>query len=139
MLDLGGISVRSAGRKESDPVVIAGGPCSVNPLPLVPFIDAFVIGDGEEIMVEIADLFNKVRGQGSEVIKRKEILTALAELEGVYVPSVHDADGRKIKKRIVENLDTAHFPDKPLLPFNKIVHDRVAIEISRGCTRGCRF
>ena len=139
MLDLGGIPVRSAERKDRDPVVIAGGPCSVNPLPLVPFIDAFVIGDGEEIVEEIANLFLEIQGQISNLNNRETYLNALAELEGVYVPSIHDASGKKINKRIVEDLDNAHFPDKPLLPFAKIVHDRAAIEISRGCTRGCRF
>ena len=139
MLDLGGIPVRSAERKDGDPVVIAGGPCSVNPLPLVPFIDAFVIGDGEEIIEEIVNLYSAVSDQQSAIRKREEILNALSNIEGIYVPSIHDAGGKKINKRTVEDLDKAHFPDKPLLPFNKIVHDRAAIEISRGCTRGCRF
>lgn len=139
MLDLGGIPVRSAERTDEYPIVIAGGPCSVNPLPLVPFIDAFVIGDGEEVIEDIADLFLKLKVQMQNIKNRKTYLNALAELEGVYVPSIHDASGKEINKRIVEDLDNAHFPDRPLLPFNKIVHDRATIEISRGCTRGCRF
>lgn len=139
MLDLGGIPVRSADRDACHPIVMAGGPCSVNPLPLVPFIDAFVIGDGEEVIEEIIDRYSAISGQQSALSKRQDKLIALAELEGVYVPSVHDASGKKINMRTVEDLDSAPFPDRPILPFNKIVHDRVAIEISRGCTRGCRF
>ena len=132
MLDLGGIPVRSEERKEKDPVVIAGGPCSVNPLTLAPFIDAFVVGDGEEVVIEIINACSNIKERGARI-------KALSEIEGIYVPSIHDASGKKITKRIVEDLDSAHFPDRPILPFNKIVHDRTAIEISRGCTRGCRF
>ena len=136
MLDLGGIPVKSGERGDDYPVVIAGGPCTVNPLPLVPFIDAFVIGDGEDVIKEIID---EVRSQKSEVRSKKRLLNNLARLEGVYVPSVHDSGAQKIKRRIIEDLDNASFPDAPLLPYTSIVHDRAAIEISRGCTKGCRF
>jgi radical SAM family uncharacterized protein/radical SAM-linked protein len=136
MLDLGGIPVRSAERTEDYPLVIAGGPCTVNPLPLVPFIDAFVIGDGEDVIKEIVD---EARRQKAEGRSKEKLLNNLAGLDGVYVPSVHDISKQKIKRRIVHNLDKAPFPDAPLLPYTSIVHDRVAIEISRGCIKGCRF
>ncbi|MBI4681649.1 MAG: TIGR03960 family B12-binding radical SAM protein [Nitrospirae bacterium] len=136
MLELGGIPIRAEERGDDYPLVIAGGPCTVNPLPLAPFIDAFVIGDGEEVIKEIIE---EVRSQKSEVRSKERLLNNLAKLEGVYVPSVHDAFKQKVKRRIVGDLDKAFFPDAPLLPYTKIVHDRVAIEISRGCTHGCRF
>jgi len=132
MLDLGGIPIMAEERGDRYPLVIAGGPCTTNPMPLTPFIDAFVIGDGEEIIREIIDVYGKLKGQ------KQELLRALSELEGIYVPSIHQ-DGRRIKRRIVENLDEAPFPEAPIVPYTSIVHDRVAIEVSRGCTRGCRF
>ncbi|GBD97180.1 MAG TPA: TIGR03960 family B12-binding radical SAM protein [Nitrospirae bacterium] len=132
MLDLGGIPIKSEERGDEYPLVIAGGPCTVNPLPLAPFIDAFVIGDGEDVIKEIIDTYSGIRNKSS-------LLNALAKLEGVYVPSVHDADNQKIRRRIVDDLDKALFPETPILPYTSIVHNRVAIEISRGCMKGCRF
>ncbi len=139
MLDLGGMPVRSEDRGDEYPIVIAGGPCAVNPLPLVPFVDVFVVGDGEEVIKEILDLFHEVRSQKPEAGSKMKLLKALAEVKGLYVPSVHDTNKQTIKRRIVEDLEGAHFPDAPVVPYNEVVHDRVAIEISRGCTRGCRF
>jgi len=136
MLDLGGIPISAAERGDSYPLVIAGGPCAVNPLPLVPFIDAFVIGDGEAAAVEIIE---EVRSQKSEVRSKRSLLNILAGLEGVYVPIIHDISKQKIKRRIVEDLDKAPYPDAPAVPYMSVIHDRAAIEISRGCTRGCRF
>ncbi|MBI5196105.1 MAG: TIGR03960 family B12-binding radical SAM protein [Nitrospirae bacterium] len=148
MLDLGGIPVRAEARGDEYPLIIAGGPCAANPMPLAPFIDAFVIGDGEEAVKEIIDVYERVRGQrqrkefriqNSEFRSKDELLKALSELEGVYVPAVHKPDRRRIKRRIVENLDEAHFPEATVVPFNSIVHDRIAIEVARGCAEGCRF
>ncbi|MBI4839293.1 MAG: TIGR03960 family B12-binding radical SAM protein [Nitrospirae bacterium] len=146
MLDLGGIPVRAEDRGDEFPVVIAGGPCAANPMPLTPFIDAFVIGDGEEAVKEIIDVYERVRGQDSGCKiqdagyrSKDELLKALSELEGVYVPAVHKLNGRRIKRRVVENLDEAHFPEATVVPFNSIVHDRIAIEVARGCAEGCRF
>ncbi len=146
MLDLGGIPIKAVNRGDNYPLIIAGGPCAVNPLPLIPFIDVFVIGDGEEVIGEIIETYKNVRYQTSDVrcqnkgFKVKEsLLKALSGLEGVYVPSLHSHEPRKVKKRILTNLDKAAFPELPLVPFTSIVHDRISIEISRGCTRGCRF
>ncbi len=150
MLDLGGIPIKNADRADNYPLIIAGGPCTVNPLPLAPFIDAFVMGDGEEVIGEILDIYKNFIPKKSEQIsnlksqnagfKTKEtLLKELSRLEGVYVPAVHSDNRQKIKRRIVEDLDKALFPDSPVVPFAQIVHDRIPIEISRGCTKGCRF
>lgn len=136
MLDLGGIPLKSAERDGKYPLVIAGGPCAVNPLPLAPFIDAFVIGDGEEVIREIIEA---VSGRHSAVSSKGSILTSIAKIEGVYVPAIHDKSGKTIKRRVIEDLDKAPYPDAPVIPYASIVHDRAAIEIARGCTRGCRF
>ncbi|RJQ15035.1 MAG: TIGR03960 family B12-binding radical SAM protein [Nitrospiraceae bacterium] len=136
MLDMGGIPLKARDRGDTHPLVIAGGPCSVNPLALEPFIDAFVIGDGEEVMLEIIEA---VGAERSAIGKREDLLQGLSKIEGVYVPLVHGAGRQKIKRRIVEDLDKAPYPDAPVVPFASIVHDRAAIEIARGCTRGCRF
>jgi radical SAM family uncharacterized protein/radical SAM-linked protein len=138
MLDLGGIPVRVEDRGDNYPLIIAGGPCTVNPLPLTPFIDAFVIGDGEEVIGEIIETYKNFKFQNNGLKIKETLLNALSELEGLYVPSVHPV-GKKIKKRIVKDLNKVPFPESPVLPFASIVHDRVAIEISRGCTKGCRF
>ena len=143
MLDLGGIPIRAENRGDGHPLIIAGGPCTANPLPLIPFIDAFVIGEGEEVISEIIDVFKKLEMQNAKCKMQngsKEILLReLSNLEGVYVPSVHGLKGKRIKRRIVEDLDSIPFPESPIVPFASIVHDRIAIEVLRGCTRGCRF
>ena len=157
MLDLGGIPIKTTDRGDEYPLIIAGGSCTVNPLALTPFIDAFVVGDGEDVIGEIIDLYKNFKMHSSNYnshtqghrtlsrtsasgFKRKEdLLVALSNVEGVYVPLVHTDKRKKITKRIVKNLDTAVFPDSPVIPFSPIIHDRVPIEIARGCTKGCRF
>jgi len=135
MLDLGGIPTRSADRKEGDPIVIAGGPCCFNPAPMSPFMDAIVIGEGEEVIREIV---RAVMAEKEREPSRRHILNALAAISGVYVPQIHAKD-TMIKKRIVADLNDAPFPANPIVPLMKTIHDRVTLEIARGCTRGCRF
>lgn len=135
MLELGGIPLRRTARKEKDPLVIAGGPGAFNPAPLADFIDAFVIGEGEEVVQEIAGAILAGKEQG---LDRPDMLSSLAQIAGVYVSGISPAD-RPVKKRIVADLDQAFFPGEPLVPLMKTIHDRVVAEIARGCTRGCRF
>jgi|Deesub1362A_J573_1020465.scaffolds.fasta_scaffold00045_158 radical SAM family uncharacterized protein/radical SAM-linked protein len=137
MLSLGGIPLRSSERDTSHPVVIAGGPCTVNPLPVSPFIDAFLIGDGEEAIEEIIETAFRWKSEGDR--KRQSLLQALSEIEGVYVPSIHRENTTRIKRRFIKSLDDAPFPLAPVVPYTSIVHDRINIEVSRGCTMGCRF
>jgi len=135
MLELGGIPLRREERTEGHPLIIAGGPCAFNPAPLSPFIDAFVVGEGEEVVGEIAASVMTVRGKGGT---RHEQLDALAGINGVYVPAVHIGSER-IRKRIITDLDAWRLPLCPVVPLMKTVHDRITLEIARGCTRGCRF
>lgn len=114
------------------PLIIAGGPCTVNPLPMAPFIDAFVIGDGEEVILEIVEIYRNFKNN------KKAILENLANLEGVYVPLIHKKE-KIIKRRYVKELKEEDFPFPPLVPICEIIHDHLTIEISRGCGRGCRF
>ena len=153
MLDLGKIPVLAKERKEGMPFVIAGGPCTVNPEPLADFFDFFVIGEGEEITNEIIDAYKEWKKAGE---KREKFLERVALIEGVYVPSFYDVeyndDGTiksitpnrenvpgKVKRRIINNLDTVDFPDEIIVPFVGTVHDRIMLELFRGCIRGCRF
>ena len=129
MLDLSGIPIRSDARGDKDPVVIAGGPCAFNPEPLAPFIDCYVIGDGEEAIQELIDA---VKGRG-----RAEALECIAGIPGCYVPAFGVPE--KIRKRVVHDLDSAPYPQKMIVPFQEIIHDRIMLEVMRGCTRGCRF
>ncbi len=150
MLNLAGIPLRASERNEGHPLIIGGGPCAFNPEPLADFFDLFVIGDGEEALPELLDLFREHRSKA-----RSSLLRELTRLEGIYVPAhfkitYHD-DGRiagiqnteenkdRVRKRFINNLDQASYPCAPLLPYMQTVHDRVALEISRGCTQGCRF
>ncbi|MDD5712365.1 MAG: radical SAM protein, partial [Smithellaceae bacterium] len=131
MLDLGGIPLRRTDRDDGHPLVIAGGPCSFNPSALEAFVDLFVIGEGEEVLGEICDVIIRTKGKG-----RQTILGELAELEGVYVPS---RKGKAVRKRTVARPDLWPVPESPIVPLMKTVHDRITLEIARGCTRGCRF
>ncbi|HRT69763.1 MAG TPA: TIGR03960 family B12-binding radical SAM protein [Syntrophales bacterium] len=135
MLDLGGIPLYARDRKEGCPLVIAGGPCAFNPLPVAPFFDAFVIGEGEEVVTEVADALMKAGEKGGG---RSERLAAIAALEGVYVPALH-REGDRVRKRAVRDLNDWAQPRRPVVPVIKTIHDRVNLEIARGCTRGCRF
>jgi radical SAM family uncharacterized protein/radical SAM-linked protein len=138
MLHLGGIPIKADDRDGSHdyPLVIAGGPCTVNPMPMSPFIDAFLIGDGEEAVKEIMDTFYEWKTGGDG--KRDSVLRAFSEIEGVYVPAAHNSSSF-IKRRFIKSLDASPYPDKPVVPYTSIVHDRVNIEVSRGCPMGCRF
>ena len=153
MLELGGIPLLRENRREEDPIVVAGGPCAFNPEPLADFIDAFMVGDGEE---QILDL-NRVIMQGREEgASRMTILKRLCAIRGVYVPALYDvqynADGtiasmkpncpeapEKVLKAIIPDLDKAFYPTEIPVPYMEIIHDRIMLEIMRGCTRGCRF
>ncbi len=137
MLSLGGIPVRTEERlsKKGGPLVIAGGPCTLNPFPMSPFIDAFFIGDAEEAIKEILGTHLGWKEAGRE--GKEGLLKALAEIEGVFVPSL--GKDRKVTRRIITSLEDAPFPESPVLPYTNIVHDRVNIEIARGCSMGCRF
>ncbi len=153
MLDLAGIPLTSDNRTDSDPFVCAGGPCAYNPEPLADIIDFFMMGEGEEIINEVMDVYAKWKGTGRS---RQEFLEAIVKIEGIYVPAFYDVsyndDGTiksfepkkpdypvKIKKRIISDMDKAYFPEKIIVPYTDIVHDRIMLEVFRGCTRGCRF
>lgn len=153
MLELAGIPIHSSQRDETMPLIIAGGPCVYNPEPLADFIDLFVIGEGEEVLHELIDTYKRsVR----ENLTRKQILLKLATIEGIYVPAFYQVDylpDGKIKsvrptepnvpaiinKRLLRDMDNAPFPTHPIVPNLGAVHDRVMLEVQRGCTRGCRF
>ena len=152
MLDLGGITLSAKDRKEGEPFVIGGGPSAFNPEPVAEFFDAFLLGDGEEAILEIADAVIEGRRMGEP---RGEILKRLAAIPGMYVPSFFEVeyndDGTvrtivpllagygKVVKRTIPDINALPLPTKPVVPFMETVHDRVSVEISRGCTRGCRF
>jgi radical SAM family uncharacterized protein len=149
MLDLAGIPVLAADRTDAHPLVIAGGSCCINPEPMSDFIDAFVIGDGEEVLLQFLDAYREGKGGA-----KKQLLKRLAAIPGVYIPSLYkveyQADGLiksvtptvpeaspRIQKRIVTRLPPP--PTRPVVPYIEAVHDRGAIEVQRGCSRGCRF
>ncbi len=133
LLDLAGIPLHRTERAEKHPLVVAGGPCAVNPLPLSLFIDAFVIGDGEEPVREISAVRQEWNGRD-----RSELLSRLARIEGIYVPG-YTPKGAIVRRRLVSELREEDAPFPPIVPICEITHDRLTIEIARGCTRGCRF
>ncbi|MFH1387452.1 MAG: radical SAM protein [bacterium] len=131
MLKLSGIPVRSAERGENDPIILGGGPCAFNPEPIADFFDCFVIGEAEEVIVEIIKNEKlKMKNEG-----RSNILKSLAEIDGVYVPGI----SKLVKKRYVKDLSSTPYPLAPIVPFIEAIHDRAAIEIMRGCKWGCKF
>ena len=150
MLDLGGISLRFADRKSLKNLVIGGGPCAANPEPIADFFDAFILGEGEEVLAEFTELYNQHKSAGSS---KSQFLQAAAQIDGVYVPSLYHVNQnengvditpaenapKRITKRIVQDLDNAHFPKNFVTPLTKITFERVVTEIFRGCYRGCRF
>ena len=152
MLELGGIPLKSCDRKGLSPIVVAGGPCTCNAEPLADFVDIFFLGEGEKSDLEVIDLYKKYKAIGGS---KEEFLRDAAKIEGVYVPSLYDIsyndDGTvksitpkdnapaTIRKRIELNLNETYYPDKFVVPYIEIVHDRAVQEIYRGCIRGCRF
>ncbi|HPD57305.1 MAG TPA: TIGR03960 family B12-binding radical SAM protein [Smithellaceae bacterium] len=135
MLELGQVPYLRDKRGDSHPLIIAGGPCCFNPAPLVDFIDAFVIGEGEEIVSEIATALLREKQASAS---RLSLLTRLADIPGIYVPAIHK-NNQIIKKRTVADLNQWKHPEKPVVPLMQTIHDRIVLEIARGCTRGCRF
>ena len=153
MLKMGGIPLEGKDRGETDPIVVAGGPCAFNPEPLADFIDAFMIGDGEDVMTELNRVILERKQKG---LSREQCLKNLARLEGVYVPSLYDVsyneDGTvasvtpncseapaSIRKRVVTDLNSTYYPEEFPVPYTEVIFDRIMLEIMRGCTRGCRF
>ena len=154
-LDLAGIALHAADREEQDPIVLAGGHAAFNPEPIADFIDAAVLGDGEEVVLAISEVVREWKGQGRPG-GREELLRRLAVSGGVYVPRFYDvhyaADGaleriepnlpgvpHRVRKHTLMDLDSWPYPAKPLVPLAETVHERFSVEIFRGCTRGCRF
>ena len=152
MLRLSGVPIKSCDRKELKNIVVAGGPCACNPEPIADFVDIFFIGEGEEVDLEVIELFRKCRAEGKS---KQEFLELSSKIEGVYVPALYDVtyneDGTiksftpkgdapaKIHKRIMLDMDKSFYPDNFVVPLVEIVHDRAVQEIFRGCIRGCRF
>ncbi len=132
MLDLAGVPRLAAARRDGDPIVIGGGPCAANPEPVADFFDLFVLGDGEEVIVEIMEAVAAARDGGAD---RAATIGRLSGIEGVYCPALHDVASR----RVVADLDAAEYPRQFIVPYLEAVHDRVALEVMRGCSRGCRF
>lgn len=149
ILDLGNIPLRSENRNHRHPIIIGGGPCVYNPEPFAPFFDVFLIGEGEDALLEFLELYETMEPQKDDNA-RQDFLAAVSKIQGFYVPSLYEigADGgviplgdapQIIKKRYVKDLDKAVFPTNPLVPHSEIIHDRGVLELFRGCLRGCRF
>ncbi|APC81928.1 TIGR03960 family B12-binding radical SAM protein [Clostridium botulinum] len=152
MLDLAGVTIRASERGEEEPIVMCGGPCAYNPEPLYNIADMFVLGEGEELNTKILDLYKKYKGKG----KKNEFLREASKIRGVYIPSLYEVTykkdntikefkplyddvPKKVKKVIVNSINDVVYPDKFVVPYTDIVHDRIVLETFRGCTRGCRF
>ena len=135
MLDLAGIPFYAKDRGEEYPIICAGGPCAVNPEPFAPFFDCIIIGEGEEVDLEVLKTVADCKEKG---YSRIQTLEELKKIEGVYVPELLK-DGEKVVKAVVKDFENAPYPTKPLVPNIEIVHDRATLELYRGCASGCRF
>ena len=153
VLDLSQIPLLSKDRREEDPIVIGGGPCTYNPEPLADFFDIFYIGEGETVYNELFDAYKENKKNGGS---RQKFLEMAAEIDGLYVPAFYDVEYKKdgtilsftpnnshakekIHKQMVSDISESSYPEKPVVPFIKVTQDRVVLEIMRGCIRGCRF
>lgn len=154
-LNLAGLEVRAANRAETDPLVLGGGPCAFNAEPYAPFFDAIMLGEGEEALPELLELHRRMRAEGAS---KAEILRAMAQVPGTYVPGLYEEVGREcaqeqgawvkpvceeapavIEKRIWKGFAASNACEPMIVPFTEVIHDRVNVEVLRGCTRGCRF
>lgn len=153
MLDMSGIAIRASERSEEDPIVLCGGPCAYNPEPLYDIADLFSLGEGEEHLNDVLDLYKSMKKQGKS---KDEFLREAAKIPGTYVPKFYNTDynedgtikefkpvsdefPKKVTKRIIKNFNEVDYPTELIVPYTEIVHDRIMLETFRGCTRGCRF
>ncbi|MBE6822046.1 MAG: TIGR03960 family B12-binding radical SAM protein [Ruminococcaceae bacterium] len=152
MLDMAGVPLKSSDRRSLSQLVVAGGPCACNPEPLADFVDLFFIGEGEEVDCEVVELYRDFKRKNGT---KEDFLAAAAQISGVYVPSLYDVTYKEdgtidtfqprgnapavIHKRVMMDLDKSYFPDRFVVPYIEIVHDRAVSEVLRGCIRGCRF
>jgi radical SAM family uncharacterized protein len=152
MLNMSNIPLRASQRGEEDPLIVFGGPCAYNPEPLYNIADFFQIGEGEEVLLEVLDIYKKYKGRG----KKKDFLREISKIRGIYVPSLYNVTYKEdgtiaefkaiyedvpnvVQKRIVKDLNLSVFPENMIVPYTEVVHDRIMLETFRGCTRGCRF
>ena len=153
MLDLAGLPVLAKDRKELTPIVVGGGPCVCNPEPIADFFDLFILGEGEQVNMELLSLYEKMKPQHPT---KEQFLREAAKIEGIYVPSFYDVSYNedntvkeikpnvpeakpRVKKRVIADFDSVYYPESFVVPFSEIVHDRSVVEVLRGCIRGCRF
>jgi radical SAM family uncharacterized protein len=157
ILEMGSIPLKADSRDQTNPLVIAGGPCVLNPEPVHDFFDFFVIGEAEDLILEVIDLYRREKDKfKSKKTSRQDLLTMFAQIEGIYVPSLYEVkynskgaiqefrpkrEGApvRIKKRFVKDFGASYFPSDWLVPYIQIVHDRITLEIMRGCPNSCRF
>ncbi len=153
MLELGGIPIAARDRTDGHPLVIAGGPCAYNPMPMVDFIDAFVIGEGEDVALELCERVRTLKREGAG---RARLLTELGKISGVFVPSLYEYETNRlgerfprrslvegvpdvVEKRVIADFENSYYPTRQIVPNTPIVHHRLALEVMRGCPGGCRF
>jgi radical SAM family uncharacterized protein/radical SAM-linked protein len=152
ILELSNIPFSAAERADRHPLVVAGGPCTCNPEPVADLFDAMVIGDGEEVVVALTEAWLRWKDSGGR--DRRDLLHQWSAIKGVYIPSLFDVSidssgyqrtqsrqpqYQGVRRAVVSELDDSQFPDRPIIPFGRPIHDRLRIELARGCTRGCRF